>query len=109
MKVILRADITNIGRQGDVKTIADGFARNYLLPRKMVMEATEANLKLWNREKGKLEKQRDVVISDALAVKMVKEMGIREKEEEKKEVPVMSLAWRRQQYEAGLKKQNDWA
>jgi hypothetical protein len=58
---------------------------------------------------GAGENHGDVVISDALAVKMVKEMGIREKEEEKKEVPVMSLAWRRQQYEAGLKKQNDWA
>jgi large subunit ribosomal protein L9 len=62
MKVILRADITNVGRQGEVKEVAPGFARNYLLPRNLVMEATDANMKLWSREKVKLEKQREQII-----------------------------------------------
>jgi large subunit ribosomal protein L9 len=65
MKVILRTDITNVGRQGDIKEVSPGYARNYLLPKKMAMEATEQNLKLWEREKVRLEKQREQIIADA--------------------------------------------
>jgi large subunit ribosomal protein L9 len=65
MKVILRSDITNIGRQGDIKEVAAGFARNYLLPKKLVMSATPQNLKIWEREKIKLEKVREEVIQAA--------------------------------------------
>ncbi|MHB9154553.1 MAG: 50S ribosomal protein L9, partial [Endomicrobiales bacterium] len=65
MKVILRTDIANVGRQGEIKEVSPGYARNYLVPRQMAMEATEANLKLWSKEKGKLEKQRDSVIKEA--------------------------------------------
>ena len=50
MKVILRTDITNVGRQGEIKEVAAGFARNFLLPKKLVMEATPQNLKIWERE-----------------------------------------------------------
>ena len=69
MKVILRADITNIGRQGKIKDVAAGFARNFLLPKKLAMEATPQNMKIWEREKVKLEKQRDEVIANALTIK----------------------------------------
>ncbi|GHT60451.1 50S ribosomal protein L9 [Endomicrobiia bacterium] len=62
MKVILRSDITNIGRQGEVKEVAPGFARNYLVPQNLVMEATSKNLKIWERERVKLEKQREETI-----------------------------------------------
>ena len=58
MKVILRTDITNVGRQGEVKDVAAGFARNYLLPKELVIEATAQNMKIWEREKIKLEKIR---------------------------------------------------
>lgn len=68
MKVILRTDIANVGRQGDIKEVSPGYARNYLLPRQMAMEATEQNLKIWNKEKVKLEKQREKIIADARAV-----------------------------------------
>jgi large subunit ribosomal protein L9 len=63
MKVILRSDIINIGRQGDIKEVAAGFARNFLLPKKLVMEATDHNLKIWEREKSKLEKLREETIT----------------------------------------------
>lgn len=53
MKVILRTDITNVGRQGEIKEVAAGFARNFLLPKKLVMEATPQNLKIWEREKAR--------------------------------------------------------
>jgi len=69
MKVILRADITNVGRQGKIKDVAAGFARNFLLPKKLAMEATPQNLKIWEREKVKLEKQREEVIATATAIK----------------------------------------
>jgi large subunit ribosomal protein L9 len=68
MKVILKSDITNVGRQGDVKEVLPGFARNYLVPKNLAMEATPANLKVWEREKIKLAKQREEVIEEAKAV-----------------------------------------
>jgi large subunit ribosomal protein L9 len=65
MKVILMSDITNVGRQGEVKEVSPGFARNYLVPQNLVMEAIPANFKIWGRERLKLEKQREKVISSA--------------------------------------------
>jgi large subunit ribosomal protein L9 len=40
MKVILRDDVGNLGKRGDVVDVADGFARNYLMPRGLAMNAT---------------------------------------------------------------------
>ncbi|MDR1942101.1 MAG: 50S ribosomal protein L9 [Endomicrobium sp.] len=65
MKVILRSDITNVGRQGEIKEVSPGFARNYLVPNNLAMEANAQNLKIWEREKIRLEKQRDEVINKA--------------------------------------------
>jgi large subunit ribosomal protein L9 len=41
MKVILRSDLDGVGKKGDVLDVADGYARNYLLPRGMALRATE--------------------------------------------------------------------
>ena len=68
MKVILRTDITNVGRQGEIKDVAAGFARNYLLHKKLVMEATAQNMKIWEREKTRLEKEREEIINNAKIV-----------------------------------------
>jgi len=43
MEVILREDVSNLGHRGDVVKVADGFGRNYLLPKNLAMEATPAN------------------------------------------------------------------
>ena len=43
MEVILKEDINNLGHRGDVVKVADGYGRNYLLPKKLAMEATAAN------------------------------------------------------------------
>jgi len=43
MEVILKEDVNNLGHRGDVVKVADGYGRNYLLPRKLAMEATAAN------------------------------------------------------------------
>lgn len=43
MEVILREDVSNLGHRGDVVKVADGYARNYLLPKKLAKEATDSN------------------------------------------------------------------
>ena len=44
MKVILQEDVKKIGVKGDIVEVADGYGRNYLLPRKLAIVANEANL-----------------------------------------------------------------
>jgi large subunit ribosomal protein L9 len=55
MEVILREHIDNLGRRGDVVKVADGYARNYLLPRKLALLATEGNKKVIERERFKFD------------------------------------------------------
>jgi large subunit ribosomal protein L9 len=55
MEVILREHVDNLGRRGDLVKVADGYARNYLLPRKMALLATAGNKKVIEREKVKFE------------------------------------------------------
>jgi len=43
MEVILKEDVENLGHRGEVVKVADGYGRNFLLPRKLAMQATEAN------------------------------------------------------------------
>ena len=43
MEVILKEDVDNLGSRGDVVKVAEGYGRNFLLPRKLAMQATEAN------------------------------------------------------------------
>ena len=43
MEVILKDDVLNLGHRGDLVKVADGYARNYLLPRKLALQATSAN------------------------------------------------------------------
>ena len=45
MKIILLDDVPALGRRGEVRDVADGYARNYLLPHKLALHATPANLK----------------------------------------------------------------
>jgi large subunit ribosomal protein L9 len=53
MKVILKKDIPNIGRIGEIKQVKDGYARNYLLPRALVELATEGTLRAWKNSEAK--------------------------------------------------------
>ncbi|MDC4225285.1 MAG: 50S ribosomal protein L9 [Candidatus Manganitrophus sp.] len=51
MKVILREDVDKLGRMGDLVNVADGYARNFLLPRNMAALATTKNIKSLEHEK----------------------------------------------------------
>jgi large subunit ribosomal protein L9 len=55
MEVILREHIEHLGRRGDLVKVADGYARNYLLPRKLALLATENNKKQIERERVKFD------------------------------------------------------
>ncbi len=57
MKVILLEDIENIGKRYEVKEVADGYARNFLIPKNLIKLATEKNLKWLEIQKGQLEKE----------------------------------------------------
>ncbi len=53
MKVILKQDVSKIGKKGQLLDVSDGYARNYLLPRGLAEEATEGRQKEWeNLKKG---------------------------------------------------------
>ena len=55
MEVILREHVDNLGRRGEIVKVADGYARNYLLPRKLALPATEGNKKHVERERRIME------------------------------------------------------
>jgi large subunit ribosomal protein L9 len=57
MEVILREHVENLGRRGEVVKVADGYARNYLLPRKLALLVTDGNKKQIERERAKLDVQ----------------------------------------------------
>lgn len=63
MQVILRENIENLGRVGDVVKVKDGYARNYLLPRKLVTPADPNNIKALEHHKRSLEKKRKAQIA----------------------------------------------
>jgi large subunit ribosomal protein L9 len=44
VKVILRSDVTDVGKKGDIVEVADGFARNYLVPKGFALKATNGNI-----------------------------------------------------------------
>ena len=58
MEVILRDHVEHLGRRGEIVKVADGYARNFLLPRKLALPATDANRK-WVERERKLAEVRD--------------------------------------------------
>lgn len=57
MKVILRKDIEQLGKMGETVTVKDGYARNYLIPRKIAYPATEGSLRALEEEKKQQERR----------------------------------------------------
>ena len=55
MQIILKADVKDLGRSGELVTVAEGYARNYLLPRKLALSVTEENKRQIERERKNAE------------------------------------------------------
>jgi large subunit ribosomal protein L9 len=65
MRVILREDMPNLGKTGDVVKVADGYGRNYLLPRRIAVQATENNMKQIEHEQHAALSRRDKLAKEA--------------------------------------------
>jgi len=72
MQVILREHVDNLGRRGEIVKVADGYARNFLLPRKLAMLATEGNKKQIERERGKfvVKEAEEQKVAEAMAERL---------------------------------------
>jgi large subunit ribosomal protein L9 len=57
MKVILKEDVRNVGNMGEIVDVSDGFARNFLVPRKLAVEANVKNIKSIEHEKKVIEER----------------------------------------------------
>jgi large subunit ribosomal protein L9 len=72
MKIILMDDVPSLGRRGDVRDVSDGYARNFLLPQKLALHATPANLKnleqIKARQDSRAAKQRSDAQEQAQAI-----------------------------------------
>src|SRR6478752_5954478 len=72
MEVILREHVDNVGRRGEIVKVADGYARNYLLPRKLALLATAGNKQRIEREREKFETREaeEMKVAQAMADRM---------------------------------------
>lgn len=57
MKVILKEDVKNLGKMGDIITVAEGHARNFLLPKKLAVEALTENIKALEHQKKTIQEK----------------------------------------------------
>ncbi|MGH7348003.1 MAG: 50S ribosomal protein L9, partial [Candidatus Rokuibacteriota bacterium] len=68
MKIILLDDVTKVGRRGEVRDVSDGYARNFLIPKKLALSATDGNLKNLAHIKRQQDAKADRVKADAEAL-----------------------------------------
>ena len=68
MEVILKEDIANVGKIGEVVRVRDGYARNYLLPRGLVLLANKKNLKTFEHQKKLVADQKQKITRQAKSV-----------------------------------------
>jgi len=68
MEVILKEDVANLGKIGEIVRVRDGYARNYLLPRGLVLEANKKNMKTLEHHKKIVNDQKQKITRQAQAV-----------------------------------------
>ena len=69
MKVILLDDVQKVGRRGEVRDVSDGFARNFLIPKKLALNATQGNLKNLDHLRQQANAKAERIKSDADALR----------------------------------------
>jgi large subunit ribosomal protein L9 len=72
MEVILKEDIVNLGHRGDLVKVADGYGRNFLLPRKLALQATETNKAVVEQMKNAAARRAatEKALAEALVIKL---------------------------------------
>ncbi|MGC9513535.1 MAG: 50S ribosomal protein L9 [Fidelibacterota bacterium] len=65
MKIILKANVENVGVAGDVVTVKDGYARNFLIPKGLATEATRSNIKMAEELKKIEERKKTAAVDKA--------------------------------------------
>ena len=69
MKVILNADVKHLGEEGDVKVVANGYARNYLFPRNLALPYNELTVAYFESRKAEIEAKKEAKRKDAASLK----------------------------------------
>ena len=69
MEVILLKDVKGLGKKGESKTVSDGYAKNFLIPRKLVVRKTEESLAELKKEQAEEEKRQEALKEEALRAK----------------------------------------
>ena len=69
MKVILNVDVKSLGEEGDVKNVANGYARNFLLPRNLAVPYNEATVLMFEARKAEIEARKEQKRKDSASLK----------------------------------------
>ena len=69
MKVILNVDVKHLGEEGDVKNVANGYARNFLLPRNLAVPYNEATVAIFEAKKAEIEARKEQKRKDSASLK----------------------------------------
>lgn len=67
MEIILLQDVKALGKKGEIVKVSDGYARNFILPKKLGLEATKQNLYDLNMQKAAEEKKQKEILEEAKA------------------------------------------
>lgn len=68
MKVILQQEVKKVGKKGDILEVSEGYARNFLLPKGLALEATSANINLLNQQKASEAHKQQKLLEEAKAL-----------------------------------------
>ncbi len=69
MKIILKEDVQNLGFMGETVNVADGYARNFLMPKNLAIPATNSNVKTVEHEKKIIEKKKAKITAELTEIK----------------------------------------
>lgn len=70
MKVILLDDVSKVGRRGEIRDVSDGYARNFLIPRKLALNATAGNLRNLDQIRRQQDAKAGRIKADAESVRL---------------------------------------